>query len=617
MNLHFYCIIVIHLFRLYKCSDFDQFVDYVSDNLKYSEGYIPRKNNKDSVETCDSSVHYYGEYDFIIVGGGSAGSVLANRLSEINDWKVLLLEAGGNQTDFSDIPAFNGYVLHSHMDWGYYAKPSKTFCQGMVNKQCSFPRGKVLGGSAVSNVMVYHRASPLDYDFWASSGNDGWSYKEVLPYFIKSERIQIDEYDHGYHGTNGPLRVNYTAPHSTVSEPFFRACEEKGLKRIDYNGKDTLGVSRVQFNINFNKRDNSAHAFLDPIIDNRSNLRVLLNAFAIKILLKGSTAEGVEFVKDCKRYIVKARKEVILSSGSINSPQLLMISGIGPKEELNKHKIEVKNELPVGRHMKDHTMFFNLVFRSNEVAPNKTLRENLERYIKGETPLTNALGVENVAFINTKMPGKGLPDIELITSPPPLGVANKLQSILFFNFDSDVSKVFDAYNPLTDFSIYVVLLNPKSIGSVTLQSKNPIDFPVIDLNYFSDPNNEDIETMYQGVKYVLSLSKTRAFRDINATFIGHQLGCEDLKKNGSEREYWYCALRQFSTTIFHPMSTTRMGRSPKESVVDSKCLVHRTKNLRVVDAGVIPNIIRGHPNAPIYMIAEKISDEIKKYYGKL
>ncbi|XP_023027366.2 glucose dehydrogenase [FAD, quinone] isoform X2 [Leptinotarsa decemlineata] len=503
------------------------------------------------------------------------------------------------------------------MDWGYFTTPRKTFCQGMVNKQCKFSRGKVLGGSGVLNVMVYHRASPSDYDSWENLGIDGWSYEEILPYFIKSERIQIADYDRGYHGTQGPLHVNYTAPRTSLSEPFFKACEEKGLKRIDYNGKNTVGVSRMQFTINFNKRDDGAHAFLDPIIDKRSNLKVLLNAFVTKILLNNSTAKGVEFMKDYKKYTAKAKMEVIVSSGSINTPQLLMLSGIGPKEELTKHKIEVKNDLPVGRFLKDHPMFINMIFRSNNIAPNRTLRENLKRYVRGETPLTNALGVENVAFINTKTPGRGPPDIELIITPPPLGVPDKSLSYLFLNLDEYFSEVYEGYNPLTDFCIYIVLLNPKSVGSVTLQSKNPIDFPVIDLNYFSDPNNEDIETMYRGIKYALSLMNTKAFRDINATFIGNQLGCRDVERNGSEKEYWTCAIKHFTSTIYHPMSTTRMGRSSKDSVVNSKCLVHRTQNLRVVDAGVIPDIIRGHPNAPTFMIAEKVSDDIKKYYGKL
>ncbi|KAG5872192.1 hypothetical protein JTB14_026243 [Gonioctena quinquepunctata] len=548
----------------------------------------------------------YGSFDFIIVGRGTAGTVLANRLSEIRSWKILLLEAGGLQDEFSDVPAFAGYLYKTPLNWGYHSTPQKTCCQGMREKKCTYPRGEALGGSGVINIMIYARGSPTDFDTWARLGNKGWSFGEVLPYFKKSELVNLANYDHQYHGTEGLLHVNVTAPPSVISVPFLRACEERGLKQVDYNGKEHLGVSRIQYNINFNKRDNGAHAFIDPIMHSRLNLNITINAPVTRISLDGRVARGVEFIKDGRRYIAKSRREVISSAGSINSPQLLMLSGIGPRDVLRKFHIEVKNELPVGKNLKDHPMLLNLVFRSNRTAPFKTLKDNLRAYIRGETPLTNSIGCEYIGFINTKTPGQGIPDIEFILSSPPLGILSDPE--VYYNVNNGFAEVFRNYNTLTDFSLFVILLNPKSTGWVSLQSDSPLDFPIINNNFLSDDENNDIETMYQGVKFLLSLTETEAFRSINATYIGNQLGCEEYRKRRADREYWYCAIRNITTSVFHPVGTTRMGRTPKNSVVDSHCLVHNMDNLRVVDAGVMPEIIRGHTNAPTFMIAEKISE---------
>ncbi|KAG5877050.1 hypothetical protein JTB14_029378 [Gonioctena quinquepunctata] len=597
---------------LVESSDFENFYDYVQSYINYTEQYVLPKNNQELFQTCDSLLHDYGSYDFIIVGGGTAGTVLANRLSEIKSWKILLLEAGGLQNEFTDVPAFAGYLFKSPFNWGYYTTPQKTSCQGMREKKCTYPRGKALGGSGVNNVIIYARGSPSDFDTWARLGNEGWSYEEVLPYFKKSEKVDLINYDHPYHGTQGPLHVNFTAPPSVLSEPFLRACKEKGLEQVDYNGKKQLGVSKVQFNINFNKRDNGAHAFIDSILHSRPNLNVTLNASVSRILSDGKVARGVEFIKDGKIYIAKSRREVILSAGSINSPQLLMLSGIGPRDELTKFGIEIKNELPVGKKLEDHPLFFNLVFRSNRTAPFKTLRENLKAYIRGETPLTNALGCDYIGFFNTKTPGKGVPNLEFILTSPPLGTLSSPEN--FFNVNDDFARVFRSYNTLTDFVLYMILLKPKSTGSISLQSNSPLDFPIIDNNFLSDAKNDDIERMYQGVKFLLSFTETEAFRSINATFIGNQLGCEKYLKERSDRNYWYCALRNLTTTIHHPVGTTRMGSSSKESVVNNHCLVHNMDNLRVVDAGVMPEIVAGHMNAVTFMIAEKISDDIKKFH---
>ncbi|XP_074026173.1 glucose dehydrogenase [FAD, quinone]-like [Leptinotarsa decemlineata] len=245
----------------------------------------------------------YGIYDFIIIEGGSAGSILTSRLSEVPEWSVLLLEAGDDKNAFSDIPGFSNSLGKTNMNWGYFTTPQATCCQGMDNHQCVQPRGKVLGGSSEINGLMYVRGSPSDYESWEKDFDvHGWSYKDVLPYFLKSEVVDFKNFDKGYHGSDGLIHVNYTAPPSSTAEYLVEAVHERGLKEIDYNGKSQLGVSRIQFNINFNKRSNGARAYLDPIRKGRSNLNITLNAFVTKILLRKSVAYGVEFVKGGQRY---------------------------------------------------------------------------------------------------------------------------------------------------------------------------------------------------------------------------------------------------------------------------------------------------------------------------
>uniref|UniRef100_W4VSH8 Putative GMC oxidoreductase n=1 Tax=Phaedon cochleariae TaxID=80249 RepID=W4VSH8_PHACE len=592
-----------------QTDSFEEFYNYVESKSNYENQYVLPKNNRDLFETSDATIHVLGSYDFIIVGGGSAGSVLASRLSEIKKWKILLLEAGGDETAFSDIPGY-GPNLRS-MNWGYSTIPQKTCCLGMQNQQCDYTRGKVLGGSSGTNALVYARGSYADFDGWQALGNSGWSYQDVLPYFKKSEHIDISGYDVGYHGVGGPLHVNYTVPQSIIADTFIEACRQKGLEEVDYNGRNQMGVSKIQFNINFNKRVSASRALIDPIKGSRKNLNIKLNTLVVKILVKDTVAYGVEYIEAGKRYIVKAKKEVLLSAGSINSPQLLLLSGLGPKAELSKLGIRVKNNLPaVGKHLKDHPFYINLFFRTNLTAMNPTLRENLHRYLMGEAPLTRYNGLELIAFINTTNHTQSPPDIEYILTPPPLNLPPHI-----YNTNDDYSHVFQGYNTTTDFTTGVILLKPKSEGSVSLRTNSMLEFPLIDVRYFSDPEGRDIETMYQGIKYFLSFTETPAFKKINATLISTHPGCEELKKNPVDRDYWYCAIRHATSTAYHPVGTTRMGNSLQNSVVNNECIVHNMKKLRVVDAGVLPDIVRGHTNAVTNMIAEKISDVIKTHYG--
>uniref|UniRef100_A0A6P7G5F5 Uncharacterized protein LOC114334338 n=1 Tax=Diabrotica virgifera virgifera TaxID=50390 RepID=A0A6P7G5F5_DIAVI len=587
----------------------DQFYEYVTARIAEIQAYKVPTNNEKLFRINNSTVYDFGYYDFIIVGAGAAGSVLANRLSEVPSWKVLLLEAGGGTDAFSDVPMFSGALQQTDMNWGYLTTPQTTCCLGMNNNQCVFPRGKVIGGSTTINGGIYSRGSSSDYDNWAALGNLGWNYNKILQYFKKSEYVAFKPYDLGYHGTRGELYVNHTSPPSVIAQNYIDANKEKKLKEIDYNGKEQLGVSRIQFNQRDHKHQNAEHAFLDHI-KSRPNLKIVLNAAVNKIILDCDKAKGVTFVLKGTTYRAKAKKEVILSAGAINSPQLLMLSGVGPQDDLKKLNISVVKNLPaVGKNLQDHPIFSNMYFRTNLTFQVPSLKDNLARYLEGKTPFTNGNGIENLAFINSNLITSGEVDLEYISFSAPLGLGPQVG---WANYRDDISQVYTNYNASTDLAIMVALMKSKSRGKVSLKSNSIIDFPLIDINYYSDPNGEDLDTMYKGIKYLLSLADTKAFKSINATFISIQPLCEHLRNN--DREYWYCALRHMTNTEYHPAGTTKMGLSESSSVVDTNCVVHGYKNLRVVDAGVMPEITRGHLMATVYMIAERISDVIKNHY---
>lgn len=303
---------------------------------------------------------------------------------------------------------------------------------------------------------------------------------------------------------------------------------------------------------------------------------------------------------------------MILSAGAINSPQILMLSGVGPKEELENLNITVKNNLPVGKYLTDHPAFVALYIRTNQSATSRTTAENLERYLEGLSPFTTVFQAEHIAFINTKNPSNPAPNIEILTINPPLSVPGDPK--MFYHLNSTYVDLFSEFNATTDFVVYVINLVPKSKGTVTLNSSDPVDFPIIDPQYYTDVDDEDIETVYEGIQYVLSLLETEPLQAVNASLIFYDSACDSLG-SVSSRDYWYCAIRHFTSTLYHPTGTTRMGPSSKNSVVTANLTVHNMTNLRVVDAGVIPKIVSGHPLAAIWAIAEKISDAIKVAYN--
>ncbi|XP_060518439.1 glucose dehydrogenase [FAD, quinone]-like [Cylas formicarius] len=577
----------------------DDYYNMIVNNITYWQRYVLPQDNSELVNVTDSTLYDYGTYDFIIVGGGSAGAVLANRLSEINQWNVLLLEAGGNDSDFSIIPAMMNYLWNSEMNWAYSTTPQSNLCLGFgTGNRCPHPAGKVIGGSSSINGMIYNRGNPLNFDRWAELGNPGWSYEEVLPYFKKSENVAFGPGKDRFHGVGGPLAVDITSKTPELQPALFEAFAELGVQEIDYNGKRQIGVGTTQYTLNYNQRASTARAFLDPVL-HRTNLAVSLRSFVTKLHINkfSKRAYGVEFVKSGKRFISKASKEVILSAGVIGSPQILMLSGIGPKDHLKELGINVVKNLPVGKSLQDQVIYSVLKFKTNRTFFNVSFEEQLKLYLKNKRPLTGFSDI--LAFVNPEETTPTLPEIEII-----LGVTAP-------TLNDSISPDLEA---LHDINIIVCLLNPVSQGTLRLKSNSPIDRPLIDPNYLSDPNGRDVNTLLKGVKYILRLNETKTFQEYRA-WVEHPPAepCDGQFEQFSD-DWWYCAIKYFGSSTYHSIGTTRMGNSTDTSVVDCRLRVHGVENLRVVDAGVMPIMISGHTNAPTIMIAEKAADFIKQEY---
>lgn len=565
------------------------------------------------------------EYDFIIVGAGTAGCALANRLSENPNWNILLIEAGKQENLLMDIPSFVHYLQQMNVNWKYKTESSNSSCLGMVNNQCNWPRGKVMGGSSVLNYMIYTRGSRYDYDRWESFGNPGWGYKDALKYFKKLERSEVPDSDPGYHGKNGPLTISYPRAKSKIAEAFVEAAIESGHPRTDYNGRSMIGVSPLQATIRDGARDSSNVAYLYPIRD-RPNLHVKKNSHVTNVIIDEATktAVGVRFLdNDKKKYNdIKARREVILSAGAIGTPHILMLSGVGPAEHLTKMGITPIIDLPVGYNLMDHTAAGSLTFLTNATSL-KILQtataDNIAEYARsGNGPLSIPGACESLAFYSLDNPNDldAYPDLELLQQGGSIagtdilsanfGIKPEIYRKMFRRLEKD---------GIESFMVFPMVLRPKSRGRILLKSKNPFEHPIIRTNYFADPYDMDISV--RGIKKMISLLETRAFKRIGARLYTVPVPSCAIYKFGSDA-YWECFTRHFTFTIYHHSGTCKMGPpTDAAAVVNPRLQVYGINRLRVVDASIMPEIIAGHTNAPTYMIAEKGADMIKEDWGEL
>ena len=524
-------------------------------------------------------------YDFIIIGAGSAGCVLANRLSENPNNTVLLIEAGGPDKKMEiHIPAGYAKLHRSEVDWGFSTEPQKH----VLNRRLYLPRGKTLGGSSSTNAMAYVRGNKEDYNDWAKLGNAGWSYDEVLPYFKKSE---FNEQIHNqFHGHEGLLNVSFTKHFKTpYTDAFVNACVENGIAaNSDYNGAKQEGAGLFQFTIKDGKRHSAATAFLKPAMS-RPNLKVLTRTVVKQILIENDKAKGVEIlVGKNNTEKIYATQEVILSAGSFNSPQLLMLSGVGEKDELKKAGIACKQNLAgVGKNLQDHVFLGVSALATEQQGQNHHL-----------TPWNQLRAL--IKYFSTK---KGI----LTTSPLEayaFGMTDDSPDRVDYQFHFASLHVGDDYTtnmydistfPLTDgFIILPTLLRPKSRGYVGLQSSNPLDAPIIQPNFLSE--EQDNITLLKATRKAIEVIESSAFDPFRKAII--------TPPDRSSDDAIMLHIKKQLETVYHPVGTCKMGND-ESAVVDAQLRVKGIEGLRVIDASVMPTIISGNTNAPVYMIAEK------------
>ena len=531
------------------------------------------------------------EFDYIIVGAGSAGCVIANRLSQDSSKKVLLLEAGGSDRRFFiQMPIGYGVTYHQKkVNWMYSTEPSPE----ADNKPSYWPRGKVMGGSSSINAMVYVRGNPKDFDEWSEAGNPGWSYEEVLPYFKKMESWQNGA--DSYRGGDGPLNVSEVSSQlHPLCNNFLAAAQEIGIRlNPDMNGESQEGVGNYQITTHKGQRMSASRAYLWPVMS-RSNLTIVKKALASKILIRDKRAYGVEYLKSGKLHKVEASREVILCAGSINSPQLLQLSGIGPKKVLESASVRMIHDSPaVGKNLQDH-LGVSYFYKSKVPTLNDQLRPILGkvyqgiRYILTRTgPLSLSVN-QSGGFIRTRE-GLNKPNIQLYFSP------------VSYSLESPDKRAMMSPDPFSAMLLGVSNCNTSSRGQIRIKNSNPYEYPIIEPNYLS--HEDDIKDLLDGVKVLRKLAKTDSFRDVIGEEFRPGPDCQT-------DEEMIQHIKDTVWTVFHPSSTCRMGPDPKSDVVDSQLKVYGIEALRVADASIFPQLICGNINAATIMVGEKASDLI-------
>ena len=532
------------------------------------------------------------QFDFIIIGAGSAGATLAARLTENADVSVCLIEAGKkDKNPLIHIPFGLSLLARiKGIGWQYSTAPQA----GLDNRELHWPRGKTLGGSSSINAMCYIRGVKEDYDNWQAQGADGWGWDSVLPYFKKSEHQERGEDD--YHGVGGPLSVSDLRHKDVLSEAFVSAASEIGEKTVtDFNSDHHEGLGFYQVTQKDGQRCSSAKGYLSQALS-RPNLTVITEALVEKIDITNKVATGVRFKKGNTVFSISAAKEVILSSGAVNSPQVLMLSGIGPKQELYKHGIECIQDLPgVGKNLQDHLDAI-IQHRCKAWQGYAVALTALPKYIKATFKyLFNRNGIfsSNIAeaggFVKTKYADK-LADIQY----------HFLPAILL---DHGRKTAF-GYG----YGVHVCCLYPKSTGEIRLSSSNPSDPAVIDPNYLA--HEDDQKVMIEGVKMARKILSTKVFEQYHSREIGPG---PDVQTDEEILGF----VRKRAETIYHPIGTCKMGKADDPmTVVDSNLNVKGIENLRVIDASVMPSLVGGNTNAPTIMIAERAADLIKQKYLK-
>ncbi|HUO34907.1 MAG TPA: choline dehydrogenase [Candidatus Acidoferrum sp.] len=519
-------------------------------------------------------------FDHIIVGAGSAGCVLASRLTEDPSCRVLLLEAGAPDRSLKiRIPAAFSKLFKSGFDWDYSTEPEPH----LFGRRLYWPRGKVLGGSSSINAMIYIRGNRRDYDHWRDLGNEGWGFDDVLPYFLKSEDNENGASE--FHGIGGPLCVSNPRYTNVLTRAFLDAARELGIPaNPDFNAAPQEGAGVFQLTQKNGARHSAADAFLRPAM-RRPNLTVTINSLVSQILIEKSRARGVRYIQSGVVREARTEREVILAGGTVNSPQLLLLSGIGPADELRKLGVQPVLNLPgVGKNLQDHPMVSTgyLCTRPVTLMSAESLPNLLRYFIFKNGPLASNVA-EAAIFLRTRE-SSAVPDLQLLFGPA-------------YYASHGLRKRTDHC-----FGFAPTLIAPESRGEITLRSANPNDSPAIRANYLS--TEPDLRAMIEGVKLSRELAHTKPF----AQYRGRELHPGEQARTDAEIAEFVC---REAETLYHPVGTCKMG-GDELAVVDSKLRVRGIDALRVADASVMPRIIAGNTNAPTIMIAEKAADIIRR-----